>query len=295
MVPEFEAMAFSLKPGEVGGPVKTSFGWHLIQLVEKRGDEVRARHILFKSERDADESGEPAPLDPETRAAAMAKALEKAKKAEERIKAGESFAAVARELGDEPLGGEKRTYDLETRFERAAFQASPGEVSGPFALDDGTSHLLLVDDWGSRESRGRFGAKPRLVRHIAGKGERGKAKLDQIKQELAEKRSELLKKGDSRQTAGEFRKVFEDYAKEESDAASAARGGRVGVFRVDPETGRWGDAFRAQLFALAPGETSAIVEGKEEYHILRVIERKKKTFEEAREAVAETLLEALGF
>jgi len=52
MVPEFEQAAFSMKPGEVSDPIRTQFGWHLIQLEEKRGsgdkEEVKARHILLQ-------------------------------------------------------------------------------------------------------------------------------------------------------------------------------------------------------------------------------------------------------
>ena len=36
MVPEFEEVAFSLKAGEVSVPVKTQFGWHLVQLNDVR-------------------------------------------------------------------------------------------------------------------------------------------------------------------------------------------------------------------------------------------------------------------
>jgi len=36
MVPQFEEAAFKLKPGEVGEPFQTQFGWHLIRVDERR-------------------------------------------------------------------------------------------------------------------------------------------------------------------------------------------------------------------------------------------------------------------
>jgi peptidyl-prolyl cis-trans isomerase SurA len=47
MVPEFEAMAFKLKPNEVSMPFETSFGFHIMQLLERRGNEYHSRHILI--------------------------------------------------------------------------------------------------------------------------------------------------------------------------------------------------------------------------------------------------------
>ncbi len=46
MVPEFEAAALRLKPGEISMPIESRFGIHLIQLLERRGNEYHSRHIL---------------------------------------------------------------------------------------------------------------------------------------------------------------------------------------------------------------------------------------------------------
>lgn len=47
-VPEFSAVAFNLSdPKKVSRIVETEYGYHIIQLIEKRGDQVNVRHILL--------------------------------------------------------------------------------------------------------------------------------------------------------------------------------------------------------------------------------------------------------
>lgn len=48
LVKAFEAVAFKLKPGELSSIVETEFGFHIVQLVERRGEQVNVRHILIK-------------------------------------------------------------------------------------------------------------------------------------------------------------------------------------------------------------------------------------------------------
>ncbi len=49
-VQEFEATVFTMNKNEVSDVVETEFGFHIIELLERRGNTVRARHILIKPE-----------------------------------------------------------------------------------------------------------------------------------------------------------------------------------------------------------------------------------------------------
>ncbi|MEO2072501.1 MAG: peptidylprolyl isomerase [Zunongwangia sp.] len=85
-VKEFKDVAFSLREGEISEPFETTYGYHIIQLVKVRGQEIDVRHIL---------------LIPDVNNAAVEKAKKEIDQVREKIVNGEiEFAQAAREVSD---------------------------------------------------------------------------------------------------------------------------------------------------------------------------------------------------
>ncbi len=47
LYPEFEAVAFKLKEGEISNVIETEAGYHIIQMIKRKGDYINVRHILL--------------------------------------------------------------------------------------------------------------------------------------------------------------------------------------------------------------------------------------------------------
>ncbi|OUV69723.1 MAG: hypothetical protein CBC83_09930 [Flavobacteriales bacterium TMED123] len=48
LVPAFEAAAYKLKGDEISSIIESKYGYHIIQLIERRGEQINVRHILLK-------------------------------------------------------------------------------------------------------------------------------------------------------------------------------------------------------------------------------------------------------
>ena len=136
MVPEFEAIAFSLDSGAVSGAVLTEFGLHLIQNLGFRDNQVWARHILARAQ--------PTQIDQEATRDTLISLYE-------RIQSGEEFGALARQYSMDPnvreMGGRigpVSPQDLPAPFGRALATLEAGQVSYPFESTGGTYHIVKL-------------------------------------------------------------------------------------------------------------------------------------------------------
>ena len=143
LVPEFEEVAFELKQGERSGPVLSPYGYHLIQLNEKREDAICASHILVLAQ---------------TVEGDKERAEERLHELQRRSLSGEDFAALARAHSDDPnsamQGGLWGTFprDQIPAFLKPYIDGLKlGEVSEPFFLQSEGFLFKINDDQATLE------------------------------------------------------------------------------------------------------------------------------------------------
>ncbi len=131
-VREFEETVFALKEGEISNVVKTQFGFHIIQLLGRRGESVHARHILIKIEKGA---------------ASDSATVAELRAIRERALKGESFAELARKYSEDEdtksMGGDLGTLTIDQlvpEFAAEVKDLKQGDISEPVRATVGTTY-----------------------------------------------------------------------------------------------------------------------------------------------------------
>lgn len=135
----FASIAPTLSPGQTAAPVESASGFHLVKLLEKRGDgeliaQTHARHILLKPSAIRDDNATEAQL----------------KKLRQKILDGADFSALAKQysedIGSAQEGGDlgwTNPGQLVPSFEKAMSDTAMGDISRPFRSEYGW-HIVQV-------------------------------------------------------------------------------------------------------------------------------------------------------
>lgn len=145
LVPEFESAAFSLKGDQISEVIETQFGYHIIQLIERRGETVNVRHILLK---------------PKVSSASLLEAKTQLEKVENLMKSEEiTFEEAARFHSDDvsknnggllinPQTGSSlfTVEELPLNIRYSADRMNEGDVSSisQFVMDDGKKAYRII-------------------------------------------------------------------------------------------------------------------------------------------------------
>ncbi len=139
LVKEFEEVAFALKKGEISDIVQTQFGFHIIQLLERRGEKIHVRHILVQLQ--------PTPEDEQ-------RVIDTLQTIRQKILDGKAtFEEMAMKYSDDPNVkkdkghlGRFRVGSFQIKeFQKAVANLKPGEISLPFRTEFGY-HIVRLNE-----------------------------------------------------------------------------------------------------------------------------------------------------
>ncbi|MBF0272456.1 MAG: SurA N-terminal domain-containing protein [Magnetococcales bacterium] len=229
-----------------------------------KGETRKARHILAR-------------IDDKTDAAA---ANEKIRKAAERLKAGEAFETVAKELSDDSSaaqGGDLGEFGpgvMVPAFEKVAFSLEAGKVSEPVTTAFGV-HLIRVDQIHPAETK----PLEKVSAEVRGRIVENKAK------DLVYERSGTFE--DQLAASGSLKTISNDLnlRYKETDFLAQDDAGRSGV-ELEPK-------FLEAAFATAKGSVSSLIEvSNNQFVALEVVDRQEpapKTLEQSKDEVVKAL------
>ncbi len=138
LVPKFEEASYSLSPDSISEIVRTEFGYHIIKMIERRGEKINVKHILIMAKTGKSDDDRVLSLLNEIR---------------EKIKSGDQFENMAAEYSDDPEvntnNGDLGWLDLSSlniaQFASVLDTLKVGNISAPFKTDFGYHIVKKVD------------------------------------------------------------------------------------------------------------------------------------------------------
>lgn len=137
LVPEYEAAAYSMEPGQISQPVVSPFGVHLIRVEERVGEKITTSHILFRIVATPADT-----LDTWRRADSIIVAVRGGADWDKLVRQYSADAKTAEKGGDLSWFAPE---ELPDEFEQPIADLKPGQVTEPVRTQFGV-HVVKVTD-----------------------------------------------------------------------------------------------------------------------------------------------------
>jgi parvulin-like peptidyl-prolyl isomerase len=245
MVKAFEEAAFAAKPGQIVGPVKSEFGYHVIKILARDNKQARVRDLQMEITMSPKTQGDVNQRAQDFAYFAKENGLEK--EAETKKLEVKETPVFTREGNIPGIG----SYHAINRF---AFEGKSGDISDAMSINNGFAVCMIseVKDAGVKPFDE---VKPTI--EVIIRREKKSAKAVEIASGLLNS----LKPGDSLSTLG--------------GAAPGARVDRIDSFKVSTSASRVGrdPVVIGAMEALSPGQVSKPVAGARSVYIVRLLSR----------------------